>query len=268
MKRIIAVVVLALLAFYFVWPAFSAFRLNQGLKGRDVGLVASKIDFDGLRQSLRPAVERETEKAVDDALAKAGSLGAGLGGQLKGQFMGKIVDHALATLVTPEILIRIHSEGANFKDGVARIVKEQAGKLGGIPGPAGIGGLGEVLGGALGGNAGKVAGGLGGVGAALDKLGGDKGIGGLFGKKDEAPVNPVRTVPDPASAPAAAAPAAPAAPAPSYGLSNIKRFGFDSPLSFALGLAKDPNATEPDVTARMAFTGGDWKLVGLVPRAR
>lgn len=267
MKRIAMVVVLALLGFYIAWPTFSAFRLNQGLKARDAALVAGKIDFDSLRQSLRPAVERETEKTVDDALAKAGNLAAGLGGQLKSQFMGKIVDHALATLVTPEILIRIHSEGGNFKESLSRIVREQAGKLGGIPGPAGIGGLGEVLGGALGGgSAGKVTGGLGGVGAALDKLGGDKGLGGLFGKKEDAApaANPVRTVPETA----AAAPAAKPAAAPSYGLANIKHFGFEGPLSFALGLAKDPAASEPDVTARMAFSGGDWKLVGLVPRAR
>jgi hypothetical protein len=51
------------------------------------------------------------------------------------------------------------------------------------------------------------------------------------------------------------------------GLANIKRFRLDGPLAFALGFARDAAATEPDVTAKIGFTGGDWKLIGLEPKA-
>lgn len=256
MKRLILLALLTVLGFYVGWPAVSAYQLNQGLKSKDVAAVGGKIDFDQLRGSLRPAVEREVERTVDEALKKSGTIGASLAPQLKSQFMPKIVEHALATLVTPEILIRLYAEGGNLKDGITRIVKEQAGKLGGVPGPAGLGGLGDVLSGALGGGGagGGAAGGLGGLGALADRLGGRSG-------------SPVRTVPnEPAAQPAAAAAKEPAAAG--FGISNIKRFGFDGPFGLALGVAKDPAATEPDVTAHMAFTGSDWKLVGLVPKAR
>lgn len=58
----------------------------------------------------------------------------------------------------------------------------------------------------------------------------------------------------------------PANPGKKYSLANIKRLAFSGPLSFQLGVAKDPAAPQEDFAAEMAFTGGDWKLVGLVPR--
>ena len=52
------------------------------------------------------------------------------------------------------------------------------------------------------------------------------------------------------------------------GLGSIKSFALDGPLGFSIGVAKDPAATEPEITAKMAFTGGDWKVVGLIPRLK
>jgi hypothetical protein len=72
----------------------------------------------------------------------------------------------------------------------------------------------------------------------------------------------------PARAPAPAPAPAPAAKAdqkPSYGLSNIKSFGFDGPLGLKLSVAQSPAATKPDVTAVMRFTGLDWKLTDVIP---
>ena len=51
-------------------------------------------------------------------------------------------------------------------------------------------------------------------------------------------------------------------------LANVKRFAITGPLAFEVGLARDKQATEPDVTAQIGFKDLDWKLVGLVPRAR
>lgn len=51
-----------------------------------------------------------------------------------------------------------------------------------------------------------------------------------------------------------------------FGLANIKRVSITSPLSFTVGVARKADATEPDVTAEMRFTGFDWKVVSLIPR--
>ena len=50
------------------------------------------------------------------------------------------------------------------------------------------------------------------------------------------------------------------------GLANIKSYRIAGPLSLAVGVARDAAATEPDVTVELAFTGADWKVVGIVPR--
>jgi hypothetical protein len=81
----------------------------------------------------------------------------------------------------------------------------------------------------------------------------------LFGKKPAADAPP-------ASPPADAA-AAPIVPeSRRLGLGNVKSAGFDGPTSIYLGLARDPAATGPDLTATMSFTGTGWRVTGLVPR--
>lgn len=50
------------------------------------------------------------------------------------------------------------------------------------------------------------------------------------------------------------------------GLANIKGFRLTGPLALAIDVARKSDAAEHDVTAEMAFTDGDWKVVGLVPR--
>lgn len=80
----------------------------------------------------------------------------------------------------------------------------------------------------------------------------------LFGKKT-APATP------PASPPVETA--APIVPeSRRLGLGNVKSAGFDGPLSVFLGLARDPAASGPDLTATMSFTGTGWRVTGLVPR--
>lgn len=50
------------------------------------------------------------------------------------------------------------------------------------------------------------------------------------------------------------------------GLANIKSYRITGPLSLSVAIARDPTATEPDITAELAFSGFAWKVVGLVPR--
>ncbi len=259
MLRLVTLAVLAALGFWVAWPAYSGFQINSALKAGDSAALGRKIDFDSLRASLRPAVSAEAGKRLDEAMARQGAGGAALAADIKSQLLPKVVDGALVNLVTAENILRVYREGGAAKDAIARIVAEQMGKSGG-----GIGSLLGGLSGGAGGDAGKLgdlAKGLGGAGSAggLDKLGG------LFGGK-KSPVRDVTNEPAPPTpgtpAPAATAPHAP----PSYGLGNIKGFGFDGPLRMRAGVAKDPAAAVADVTAELSFTGTDWKLTGLVPR--
>lgn len=50
------------------------------------------------------------------------------------------------------------------------------------------------------------------------------------------------------------------------GLANVKSVSFDGPLALKIGLARDGTQREPDVTAKLAFTGTGWMVTELVPR--
>lgn len=52
------------------------------------------------------------------------------------------------------------------------------------------------------------------------------------------------------------------------GLANIRYISPRDPLSFEVGLSRDPAATKPDVVAEMGFVNFDWKLTGLVPKTK
>jgi hypothetical protein len=75
--------------------------------------------------------------------------------------------------------------------------------------------------------------------------------------------------PTPAPAPDAAAmpAAAPIVPeSKRLGFGNIKSVAFEGPFAVSVGLARDPAASGPDLTATMSFTGTGWRVTGLVPR--
>lgn len=241
MRRLIKLALLLGFAFYIGWPAYSGYQIHKALEDEDPLALWSKIDFEGVRASLRPAVEKQVEQQIADAAKAAGPAGTKLAAKLKGETSTKLVDATLEAIVTPENILRIYSSKDTIKDILAKIAMENAQAGGGVGIDAGT--LGKIT------SAGKA-------------LGLDTGkLGGLFGGG----------VAGGGPAPEATAPAAPseepaAEEKPKYGLGNIKGFGLNGPLGLTLGLAKDPAATEPDITAEMSFTGTDWKLSGLRPR--
>ena len=265
MKKLIALIIFGLLGFYIAWPAWSGYKLATALRDGDAAALASKVDFPSVRQSLRPVVSAEVEKGIT---RQAGGL---MTGELKQKLMPQLVDAVLEKVVTPANVIRIAREGGNVAGTVEKIMMEEMNKVGGGLGGLNIPGL-NLLGlkppGATAGGGGmpSLPGGLGslpGVGAAATQLGipGLPGLPGVGGQP---------SAPAPAPAPAATPAPAPAAPAavskpPSFGLANIKSFGFDGPLGFSVAVAKDAAATKPDLTAGMRFSGFDWKLTSVVP---
>ena len=242
MAKILGVGLLVLLGFYVAWPAYSLMSVKNALNSDNVPLLAAKVDFPSVRQSLTPAVTTEVERAVAAAVAQGGAENAALLGQLKTQMVPKLVELALATIVTPESLMRIYREGGDMRKTISVIVSEKMG------GGGGLGGLAGVLGGGGGGK----------PGGLNDLLGGK--LGGSWGKKD-APGQTAPVAPAPAPAPAAAS-----GGKASFSTANIKRFSMNGPLGFSVGVAKDTAATEPDVNTDVAFTGMDWKIVGVRPR--
>lgn len=236
--------------------AYSGYQIKTALDTKDAATLAGKIDFASVKESLRPAATAEAERTLKTQLSKAGSGAGVLGDEIAKKALPKLVDASLNSIVTPENIIRIYSEGGAMQDTVSRVVADQLGKSGGIPGLGSIGAL-------TGGGAGtEKSGGLGSVIGNLGKAAGlDTGaLGGLTGGGK----SPVRTVEAPK--PAANSGASGEASKPGFGISNIKRFGPSGPLSMELGVAKDPTAKEADITAEMSFTGTDWKLTGLRPK--
>jgi len=249
MKSLGSLLFLAAIAFYIAWPAYSGYEIKTSLDAKDAERLSAKIDFPSIRVSLRPAVATKVEKTLTAALKKAGPGSGPLTDELRAKLMPGIIDAVLAVLVTPETLIRIHSDGTNLKDVIDGIVAERAMMSGGLgdlivtsPGSSGSeGGFGDLS---------KIA----------EKLGIDPGkaLGGLTGKKEAG-----QPAPAPVAEPVAAGPQQMAL---GYGPQNVKRFGLNGPLSVVVGVAKDPKAREADLTAEMSFVDGDWKLTGLVPK--
>ncbi len=264
MRRLGILFGLAAVAFYAVWPAYSGYQIRSALEAKDPAALEMKVDFPSVRESLRPVVAAKVEDNLKELLKSAGPSGAALLEKMRERVLPQVVDGTLTKFVTAENIIKMHSEGRNFKDMLDKLAKDEAGKtgggLGGIPGAGGAGQPGTGASGTL---------------DKLKDLAGKAGIdpgklGGLFGKKPDAGA----ASPDPASpAPPAPAPTVSDAAArdgagdrPKYGLGNIKSVGLNGPLGFNVGVAKDAAAKDADLTAGMSFTGGDWKLTSIVPR--
>ena len=251
MKRLIALLVLVLVGFYGAWPAWNGYQISQAIKAKDSATLDGKISFTDVRESLKPIAIQKVGEVYDQQLkAQVGPAGASIVAQIKNDVVPKIVEQALATLVTAPNLIRVVNDGGSMKENAERILKEQVSKIG-LPGIGGIAGMGGNRGGVAAGGAIKLPGGL-------ADLAGKIGIPGLGGAAPAAPA------PEPAVAPSAAP--APDKPPAAFGLSNVKRFMPLGPLAFEVGVAKDAAARESDVVVEMRFVGGDWRVVAVKPR--
>lgn len=253
MKRLIALLVLVLVAFYGAWPAWNGHQISQAIKAKDAATLERKISFSDVRDSLKPLAIQKVGEVYDQQLkAQVGPAGASIVNQIKNDVVPKIVDQALASLVTAPNLIRVVNDGGSIKENAERILKEQVSKIG-LPGIGGIPGIGNIRGGSAAGGSVKLPGGL-------AELAGKIGIPGLG-----APA------PSTSPAPAAEKEAAPAtagvatAP-PKFSYSNIKRFAVIDPLAFEVGVARDQAAKDPDVVVEMRFVGGDWRVMAVRPR--
>lgn len=247
MKKIILAALFLLLAFYVGWPLWSAYQIRAALDANDVPTLERKVDFASVRASMKPVVTAEVERVFD----RAGSGGVGqiLGGALKQQLAPQLVETVLAGVITPERLGELYQYRGDIKEFLAeraarkdaRKEAREAKEAGGSVNEAGI----------------RLPGGL-----SIPGLGRKAAAGGDAQKEDAPPT------PSPAGSPSSTAGAPSQPPREKPGLANVKRVAMTGPLALEIGVARDKAASVPDLTAQLAFTGFDWKLVGLVPRVR
>lgn len=236
---------IAVLAFYVAWPLYAGYEIKTSLDDHNVERLNAKIDFPSVRTSLKPAVAAKVDAVITNALRKAGTAGGALTDQLKASVMPRIVDGVLTVLVTPEMLIRIHTSGKSFKEALDGIVLERASQA------QGLGGFVIEPQDRDGGSQSKLQEMAGKLGIDTSKV-----FGGTVSKAGETPVTE--------SGPAELLPAKGGAK-PKYGIGNIKTFSFNGPLGLTVGVARDAASRKPELTADLSFVDGSWKLTGLVP---
>lgn len=241
--------VIAIAAFYIALPLYAGYDLNSSLERGDAARLSDRVDFPSVRVSLRPAVTKAVEDVVNAQLKKAGTTAVIVAEQFKDTLMPRIVDGVLASLVTPEMFIRIHASGRTLKDALEGLVIERA------SGSEGLGSLLIVSGdnpdGVKPSRLEEIAGSFGvDVRKVLGGAGGSTGV--------------TAAVSD-AAGPTAATPLSQAGSPPKYGFDNIKHVSLLGPLGLSIGVARDPKARKPELTAEMSFVSGSWKLTGLVP---
>lgn len=247
-------VILLVAGFYVGWPAYNGVRIQHALETKQPELLRQKIDFERVRVSLRPAVEKKVAEELGRMMGVDGpAADLVLAEEVREQALKPVVDAALATLVTPEMLIRIHAEGQTVGDAVEAIVAQRAAQ------PSGFSGLIDLLprrDGSSGNSSTSSGGGFGALGAIAKKLGVDPSAA-LGGIETQNPRG--RETSKGKSAPQSSS-------GGNYGLDNIKNVSFPNPLAISVGLARDPSQRESELDVEMGFVDGDWKLTGLVPK--
>ncbi len=241
MKRLLLIILFALLAFYIAWPAISAWQIHGAIEAEDPARLATKVDFPSVRESMRPAVERKITEKIEELKSGGGSTAAIVAGLVRGGLLENVTTVVLQSIVTPENMIRLVREPGTLPEKIDRIVKRQMGSAG-IGQPAGRLGSGSGAVGSIVKNLNTASG----VRDVVKTIGGDKAEGKTGSVKNREG----------------------GSGAPRLGLANIKSFGFAGPFAFDIGLARDASAAAPDLTARMEFKEFDWKLSRVVPHLK
>ncbi len=251
MKRLLLLIILLAGGFYVGWPAFSGYQIHQGLQSEDVAVLEDRIDFASVRQSMRgPILAQVTKQLQTGGGAPLKALGVGADAVDMSK-VETIVDGALDQTVTAPKLVEVYKSGEDFgtvlQSAVLKQVSDNGGltallKEGALPSstPSSGSGAGSVIGGLLDNE--NARGVVGDVVGKLVKSGDLAKL--LFPKRPEA---------------------ATAKPSEDFGIGNIKSVGFAGPLGLTMGVARDTDASEADVTAEMQFENMGWRVKKLTP---
>ncbi len=260
MKKLFALIVLVLLGFYVGWPAYTGYAIHAALEAEDSAVLERKIDFPQVRSSIRGPVMVKLDSRIGELIDDFGVTLGVTRDQIKMERIHGIVDGALDDVVSPERLGEIYKRGGDFTGAIQQAVLRQVDQAGGLMELLDL----ESLGGSQDDDASAASGGgfdlsngIGGLlknkkarnilGQVMKQVGANGGLSAdaLFPKR--------KTI------------AASDNGDRSFDFSNVKHFGFAGPLAMELGVARDRDAIDPDVTARMSFQDMDWKVTRLTP---
>lgn len=128
MKKLLFAVVALALGFYVGWPAWSAYRLYQGLEAGNTDLINARVDFAEVRRGLRPRVATEIECQFDKSFK--GDLATQiLGAGLKQQLGPQITDTVLESVVTPQMMARAYRHKGDLRELYDVVAKDLIGKV-------------------------------------------------------------------------------------------------------------------------------------------
>ena len=115
MKALIAIAAVLVLGYLIAAPYLTAYQIQRAADAGDSAAVAEHIDFDSVRESLRPQLQGRVSAAAAEA-AGDDPLAAALGGAA-----GRaLTDHAVDATVTPEGIARLMRGEANPDGAVAQ----------------------------------------------------------------------------------------------------------------------------------------------------
>ena len=132
MKKLIALVLVLLLAFYVGWPVFSSYRIHKALAADDSATLAQMIDFPSVRRSMRGPVLAKIESRIAGVMKTMGPAAAMLGGQIKQDKIEGVIDGALEDVVNPKRIGGIYAKGGDFAGAIKQSVMRQIEKMGGF----------------------------------------------------------------------------------------------------------------------------------------
>lgn len=265
MFRLLFLVLLIAGGFYIAWPAYTGYRIHQALEAGDQETLEATIDFPSVRQSMRGPVLRQVDRRIEAVMRDLGPATKAVADQIPRGKIEKVIDGALASVVTPPQILDIYAKGGNYNAAIKQAIMAEIDKIGGLPA---LLGLGQAL--AQGGEqtdaapkAGATIGGFkvpGALGDLLKNKDVANALGGLAGKIGLDPdkladkLFPSTRATEPGNGRTG-----------EFGIGNIKGFGFAGPTAMRVSVAKSAAAPNPDVTTEIAFKNYDWRITKIIP---
>ncbi len=269
MFRLILLVLFVAFGFYVVWPSVNGYRIYQALETNEPALLASKIDFPSVRQSMRQPVLNQVNRRIGALMKELGPAAGLAGDQIPSDNIERIIDGALERVVTPDKIAEVYSQGGDINAAIKDAVLAEIDGMGGL---ASVLKLDQLL-------ARKTKDHQGADNQDASSIGGFKipdGVAGMLKDKDVSAVVgglaakyglDARRLAGklfPSRQGSLAETSSGKAPS-SYGLGNIKSFGFNGPLAMQVGAARSPKGEVADITAEVAFKNYDWRVIRVIP---
>ncbi|MBU2532285.1 MAG: DUF2939 domain-containing protein [Alphaproteobacteria bacterium] len=273
MKRLLFLIFLLAIGFYVVWPSLTGYRIYQGLETNRPEVLAAKIDFPSVRQSMRGPVMRQVNTRIETVMRDLGPATSLIAERIPKDNIEKVIDGALESVVTPEKIVEIYGNDGDFNAAIKQAVLVEIEKMGGLAAVLKIDHLFDTAT----------------AGTGDDKTGsreeGELRIGGIKVPDKWARLLKEKNVDklvggvaakiglDPEKLTEKLFPAAEDEPRlraasgrkGGYGFDNIKSFGFAGPFAMNIGVARSAARRGPDVTAEIAFRNYDWRITKMTP---